>query len=139
MCISSSTGDHGFTRTSNKTCVYHAIQILVDVFVYCKVTLSSSNSHGSELLDVCPMRCCGAPIPSFICFAIICLFCRPLGSAWRAGHAMRADGHKTEVRQLEEKLWGFSVEPKVGIGQRSLLVVTRATHVPPVPPCSCAS
>lgn len=39
---------------------------------------------------------------------------------------MRAEGHRTDVREVEENLWGFSVEPKVGIGQRSLLVVTRA-------------
>jgi hypothetical protein len=42
---------------------------------------------------------------------------------------MLAEGHKTEVRQLEDNLWGFSVEPKVGIGQRSLLVTTRAIPV----------
>lgn len=42
-----------------------------------------------------------------------------------AGRRLRTEGHKTEIRQLEDNLWGFSVEPKVGIGQRSLLIITR--------------
>eukprot|EP00884_Botryococcus_braunii_P011830 jgi/Botrbrau1/20648/Bobra.113_1s0072.1 len=51
------------------------------------------------------------------------------GQQWTTGQRMLADGRKTEVRQLEDNLWGFSVEPKVGIGQRSLLVTTPKGNV----------
>jgi hypothetical protein len=47
------------------------------------------------------------------------------------GANLDKEGYKTVVKQIDENLWGFSIEPKAGIGQRSILIITREAPHPP--------
>ncbi len=47
------------------------------------------------------------------------------------GAKLEKEGYKTVVKQIDENLWGFSIEPKAGIGQRSVLIITREDPHPP--------
>jgi hypothetical protein len=51
------------------------------------------------------------------------------GQAWTTLAALRADGHRSELRSLEPGLTGVGVEPRFGIGQRALLVETAAGNL----------
>lgn len=44
------------------------------------------------------------------------------GQRWTHEAELIAHGHRTEIRQIEPGLFGIGVTPKVGIGQRALLV-----------------
>jgi glyoxylase-like metal-dependent hydrolase (beta-lactamase superfamily II) len=48
----------------------------------------------------------------------------PEGQRWASLDELKAEGHRIEVRDLEPGLTGIGAEPKVGIGQRALLVQT---------------
>lgn len=48
------------------------------------------------------------------------------GQRWVTLEELIAAGHRTEVEELEPDLFGVTVEPQVGIGQRALLVRTPA-------------
>jgi glyoxylase-like metal-dependent hydrolase (beta-lactamase superfamily II) len=50
----------------------------------------------------------------------------PQGQQWATLDELKAEGHRVEVRDLEPGLTGLGAEPKVGIGQRALLVQTPA-------------
>ena len=60
----------------------------------------------------------------------ICLderqYVAPEGQRWATVDELRAEGHRIEFRDLEPGLAGIGAEPKVGIGQRALLVQTPA-------------
>jgi hypothetical protein len=51
------------------------------------------------------------------------------GQHWTSLAGLRAEGHRTEVRDLEPGLAGLGVTPRLGIGQRALLVRTAAGNV----------
>ena len=46
------------------------------------------------------------------------------GQRWTTLDDLAASGRKTRVRELEDDLFGITVEPKVGIGQQAHLVRT---------------
>lgn len=46
------------------------------------------------------------------------------GQRWTTIEELRAAGHRCEVRELEPGLTGIGADPRVGIGQRALLVQT---------------
>jgi glyoxylase-like metal-dependent hydrolase (beta-lactamase superfamily II) len=46
------------------------------------------------------------------------------GQRWTTLEQLRDAGHRIEIRQMEAGLTGIGAEPKVGIGQRALLVQT---------------
>jgi hypothetical protein len=48
------------------------------------------------------------------------------GQRWVTLTALRGEGHRTELRELEPGLTGIGADPPVGIGQRALLVQTPA-------------
>lgn len=48
----------------------------------------------------------------------------PQGQQWATLDQLKAEGHHVEVRDLEPRLTGIAADPKVGIGQRALLVQT---------------
>ena len=50
----------------------------------------------------------------------------PQGQQWTTLDELNRQGHHVEVRDLETRLTGLGAEPKVGIGQRALLVQTPA-------------
>jgi len=50
----------------------------------------------------------------------------PQGQQWTTLAQLREEGHRVEVRNLETGLTGIGAEPKVGIGQRGLLVQAEA-------------
>ena len=51
-------------------------------------------------------------------------YVRQGGQAWTTLAALRATGHRIELRELEPGLTGVGVDPALGIGQRGLLVRT---------------
>ncbi len=51
------------------------------------------------------------------------------GQHWTSLTALAAEGHRTELRELEHDLLGIGVEPPLGIGQRALLVRTPAGNL----------
>lgn len=51
------------------------------------------------------------------------------GQQWVTLDELAAAGHQTRVRELEPDLFGIVAEPKVGIGQQSLLVRTSAGNL----------
>ena len=51
------------------------------------------------------------------------------GQQWATLEELRAEGHRTEVREVERGLLGIGVTPSLGIGQRSLLVQGAAGNV----------
>lgn len=51
------------------------------------------------------------------------------GQRWTTLEELAAAGHETSVRELEDDLFGITVEPKVGIGQHAHLVRTPAGNV----------
>jgi glyoxylase-like metal-dependent hydrolase (beta-lactamase superfamily II) len=67
-----------------------------------------------------------APSPPTVC--VICADERqwvpPSGQQWATLDQLAADGHRSDVREIEPGLIGIGVEPPVGIGQRALLVTT---------------
>ncbi len=48
----------------------------------------------------------------------------PEGQQWTTLEQLTDEGHHIEVRDLEPQLTGIGAEPKIGIGQRALLVQT---------------
>ncbi len=51
------------------------------------------------------------------------------GQRWTSLDELRSEGHRTEIRDLEEDLFGIGVDPVIGIGQRGLLVRSPAGNV----------
>jgi hypothetical protein len=51
------------------------------------------------------------------------------GQQWVTADELSAAGHRVQVREVEPDLFGITVEPKVGIGQRSHLVRTPAGNL----------
>lgn len=51
------------------------------------------------------------------------------GQLWTTLPELTAAGHRMSVREVEPELFGLTVEPKVGIGQRSHLVRTPAGNL----------
>ncbi|HET9848380.1 MAG TPA: hydrolase [Candidatus Dormibacteraeota bacterium] len=50
----------------------------------------------------------------------------PEGQRWATLEELRSEGHRVEVRELEPGLTGLGADPRIGIGQRGLLVQTPA-------------
>jgi hypothetical protein len=48
----------------------------------------------------------------------------PGGQQWTTLTELRDEGHRSELRELEPGLLGIGVQPRVGIGQRAVLVPT---------------
>lgn len=53
----------------------------------------------------------------------------PSGQRWTTLAELQAQGHSGEVREVEPGLHGVSVQPRVGIGQRALLLQTPAGNL----------
>ena len=51
------------------------------------------------------------------------------GQRWSTLDELRGDGFRTEIREVEDGLVGIGVEPRLGIGQRALLVRTAGDNV----------
>jgi glyoxylase-like metal-dependent hydrolase (beta-lactamase superfamily II) len=51
------------------------------------------------------------------------------GQQWAALAELRREGFRTEIREHEDGLTGIGVEPRLGIGQRALLVRTSGGNV----------
>ena len=51
------------------------------------------------------------------------------GQVWTSLEELAADGHRTVVREVEPGLHGIGVEPRLGIGQRGLIVRTEHGNV----------
>ena len=51
------------------------------------------------------------------------------GQRWTSLAELRAEGHRSDIRDLEPCMTGIGVTPKLGIGQRALLVQTDAGNV----------
>ena len=63
--------------------------------------------------------------------AAVCAICsderqyvRPSGQQWTTLEELRLAGHRGAVPEVEPGLYGITIEPTVGIGQRALLVQT---------------
>ena len=56
------------------------------------------------------------------------------GQRWTTHAEMAAAGYRTRIEQVEPDLYALTVEPEVGIGQRSLLVCTPAGNLLWEPP-----
>jgi hypothetical protein len=51
-------------------------------------------------------------------------YVRPTGQQWTTLPELAAAGHAATVAEVEPGLYGITIEPSVGIGQRALLVRT---------------
>ena len=76
-------------------------------------------------------RTCAVEQPDTTEPAAICVICsderqyvRPTGQQWTTLQELAAAGHRGTVREVEPGLYGITIEPSVGIGQRALLVQT---------------
>ena len=76
-------------------------------------------------------RTCGVQQPPTVKPPAECAICNderqyvpPQGQRWASLEALRAEGCRIEVRDLEPGLTGIGAEPAIGIGQRALLVQT---------------
>ena len=56
-------------------------------------------------------------------------YVRPTGQQWTTLPELVAEGHTGTVSRVEPGLYGISIEPTVGIGQRGLLVQTAAGNL----------
>lgn len=72
----------------------------------------------------CANQHADTPVPPAVC--AVCADERqwvpPDGQRWTSLPRLAADGHRTEVAEVEPGLLGVGVTPKLGIGQRALLV-----------------
>lgn len=82
-----------------------------------------------EIVSVTLCSACGVeqgPKPPSTC--VICSderqYVRPTGQQWTTLDDLRAAGHKGVIAEVEPGLHGVTIQPSVGIGQRSLLVRT---------------
>jgi hypothetical protein len=92
-----------------------------------EVTLKST--EGTMPIFVC--RTCAVEQPDTTEPAAICVICsderqyvRPTGQQWTTLQELAVAGHRGTVREVEPGLYGITIEPSVGIGQRALLVQT---------------
>jgi hypothetical protein len=67
---------------------------------------------------------------------IVCAICsderqyvRPTGQRWTTLDELAAAGHRGTVAEVEPGLYGITIEPSVGIGQRALLVRTTSGNL----------
>ena len=81
-------------------------------------------------------RTCAVEHPDTSEPAAVCVICsderqyvRPAGQRWTTLPELVAAGHRGTVRDVEPGLYGISIEPSVGIGQRALLVQTPAGNL----------
>lgn len=56
------------------------------------------------------------------------------GQAWTTQSELARNGHRTRLQELEPDLFGLTVEPELGIGQRGLLLRTPAGNLLWEPP-----
>lgn len=83
---------------------------------------------------ICPT--CGAhhpPAPSPPPHCRICAderqYVSPDGQRWTTLARLADEGHRSDVREVEPGLLGIGTEPRVGVGQRGLLVCTDAGNL----------
>jgi hypothetical protein len=76
-------------------------------------------------------RTCAVEQPDTSEPAAVCAICsderqyvRPTGQQWTTLEKLRVAGHQGAVAKVEPGLYGVTIEPSVGIGQRALLVQT---------------
>jgi hypothetical protein len=81
-------------------------------------------------------RTCAVEQPDTTEPAAACVICsderqyvRPTGQQWTTLQELGAAGHRGTVRAVETGLYGITIEPSVGIGQRALLVQTPAGNL----------
>ncbi len=74
---------------------------------------------------------CGNHYPAAASPPTVCVICAderqwvaPSGQRWTTLDRLAADGHRSDVREIEPGLVGIGVEPPVGIGQRALLITS---------------
>lgn len=81
-----------------------------------------------HLCATCGVERAGAPLPGDVC--PICADERQYvpvdGQRWTTLDELQTQGHRLASREIEPGLIGLHTEPRVGIGQESLLVVTDA-------------
>ena len=81
-------------------------------------------------------RTCAVEQPDTSKPASVCAICsderqyvRPSGQQWTTLEELDAAGHRGTVAEVEPGLYGITIEPSVGIGQRALLVQTPAGNL----------
>jgi hypothetical protein len=81
-------------------------------------------------------RTCAVEQPDTSEPAAVCAICsderqyvRPTGQQWTTLAELGAAGHRGTVAEVEPGLYGITIEPSVGIGQRALLVQTPAGNL----------
>ncbi|MET1006697.1 MAG: MBL fold metallo-hydrolase [Propionibacteriaceae bacterium] len=79
---------------------------------------------------------CAVEQPDGVELPALCPICaddrqyiRPSGQKWTTLDQLVADGHTGSVAEVESGVFGISIEPSVGIGQRALLVQTPAGNL----------
>ena len=81
-------------------------------------------------------RTCAVEQPDTMKPPVSCAICsderqyvRPTGQQWTTLAELAAAGHAATVAEVEPGLYGITIEPSVGIGQRALLVRTRSGNL----------
>ena len=81
-------------------------------------------------------RTCAVEQPDTSEPASVCAICsderqyvRPTGQQWTTLEELGAAGHRGTVAEVEPGLYGITIEPSVGIGQRALLVQTASGNL----------
>ncbi len=81
-------------------------------------------------------RTCAVEQPDTSEPATVCAICsderqyvRPTGQQWTTLEELGAAGHRGTVAEVEPGLYGITIEPSVGIGQRALLVQTTSGNL----------
>ena len=81
-------------------------------------------------------RTCAVEQPDTSEPATLCAICsderqyvRPTGQQWTTLEELGAAGHRGTVAEVEPGLYGITIEPSVGIGQRALLVQTTSGNL----------
>ena len=82
-------------------------------------------------MSVFVCRTCAVEQPDTDKPAAVCAICsderqyvRPTGQRWTTLEELAAAGHRGTVSEVEPGVYGITIEPSVGIGQRGLLVQT---------------
>ena len=81
-------------------------------------------------------RTCAVEQPDTSEPAAVCAICsderqyvRPTGQQWTTLEELGAAGHRGTVAEVEPGLYGITIEPSVGIGQRALLIQTTSGNL----------
>src|SRR4029450_13496656 len=91
---------------------------------------SQAETHGG-IMTIFVCRTCAVEQPDTGEPAAVCAICsderqyvRPTGQQWTTLEELRLAGRRGAVSEVEPGMYGITIEPTVGIGQRALLVQT---------------